>query len=385
MHYKITSMLILRAVMLLIILGFISCDTRKRDKVNLSFLVGDWKSAVELKRDLHTKKIKWQDIGNRGDTYSFYSDSTCDNRYGFYKTVSNAVQEDYIFFLGNKTKYRLEGDSLKIYNPLDSIWDSRVIYSLTSDSLIFKFTDSTFERFYKVKYVISKEKFFDQVFISSSGCYGCCPANNVIINRAGILIFDGIANNSKNGIFTARISESQFNEVETNFKKVNFERLKNHYKSGWTDQDEVIVTFVKDGKIFRTISDYGQASPTEFFWAYEKARYLYQKLQLDTMNGNHFEYGLGDIRFEYNRKFLRLNYVQSICLWNLFTDAKETDVSFIPKYKVKYVGNKNYKKIETDGQIYRFTMQNGISKTYDLGFDFFERNNLNEKFTFEAK
>jgi hypothetical protein len=56
--------------------------------------------------------------------------------------------------------------------------------------------------------------------------------------------------------------------------------LKDHYSTNWTDDQEVNITFAKDNKIVKSISDYGRQSPKNFRINIEPLTYLYQKLKL---------------------------------------------------------------------------------------------------------
>jgi hypothetical protein len=59
--------------------------------------------------------------------------------------------------------------------------------------------------------------------------------------------------------------------------------LNESYEANHTDDERIIVSFIKNNKIIRTVSDYGHEAPEEFIWAYQPLRYLYQQVKLEKL------------------------------------------------------------------------------------------------------
>ncbi len=146
------------------------------------------------------------------------------------------------------------------------------------------------------------------------------------------------------------------------------------------DAEEITVTFIRDGKIVKTIRDNYQQAPHEFYWAYSSLRYLYQNLATDTLSS-----GLGLVPFtcmlvESTNKRILLRGAEAFHLWLLLMNRAETQESFEEAYQILNMGKDEMKKMSSDGRFFRIVDEQGTSKTYDLGFDFFTRNDLLRKF-----
>jgi len=371
------SMMKLQTITLLLIVLLCSCkDKEAKDYENL--ILGEWNFVrIPLSIQYHSDGTIIPPPpmhGNILEGYTFLPDSICEVKLGYFKSIE-IEGERARQFLGTRTKYFIKNDSLKIFNLKDSIWDVFKISSITADTLIFQRDDSTFETYAKPHYNYDTTTIFDRLIVSSSGCYGSCPAGNISISKSGEVIYLGEYYNTVNGLFKSQIDSATFSKLVTPFKKLQIGELNEKYAALWTDDEKISVTFIKDNKIVKTIEDYGHKAPAEFFWACTPLRYLYLTIPLDT-----FKIPFGEIprysSFEFNGQEYDLPKSESFYLWHLLSSSVETQQKFSKKYSLI----SSERSIKTDGRYYKMALKNGNSVTYDLGFDFIAQNNLTKKF-----
>ena len=313
--------------------------------------------------------------------YNFLPNNICENKLGHFKTIEGIERHDRkTFFLGTTTKYKIEDDMLKIYNLSDSTWTSRKIIRITGDTMTLQANDSSILKYVKANYQIDENEHYDEIIISASGCYGTCPMNDISINKNGEVFYFGYQFNTVNGYFKSKVNSKLFSKLESDFKKANIKKLKDNYSILVTDNETVSVTFIKDKKIVKTINDYANQSPIEFYWAYTSGRYLYQQISLDTIS-NHLNFPpFNNLVFELNGNVYELTQSEGFYLWTLIFGSKETKKKFAGKYFIINNWRQDYKEARTDGQLFKFIEKDGTEKTYDLGFNFITSNGLYKKF-----
>ena len=367
-----------RSINFLLLLILISCKQNAINN-NEKAIIGDWKFIKEIQKKGGHAAPEPQLIEFVGG-YSFLSDGVCEKKPGYFKRIKgNEPQDGKTLFLGTTTKYKIEDDSLKIYNLYSCTWTSLKIASINIDTMILRNNDSNFVKYAKSNYQIDDKEHFDKIIISASGCYGACPINDISINEKGEAIYFGDEYNTVNGCFKSKLSPTIFSKLENDFKKANIKKLRDHYSGMWSDDETISVTFVKSNKVFKTVVDYGRQSPAEFYWAYTSARYLYQQIPLDTisihLNYFPFKYSL----FESGGKVCELSQSEGFYLWTLLMASNKTNKHFTEKYFIRNVRLKE-REIKTDGQLFKFTDDDGVTRTYDLGFNFIITNGFDKKF-----
>ena len=201
-----------------------------------------------------------------------------------------------------------------------------------------------------------------------------CPINTTLVASDGEVLYKGEMYNTKEGLYTSKIPSLRFRKIEQDFLKANLSALKEDYSAAWTDDETVTLSFIKKGKIIKTVEDYGHSGPTELFWAYTPLRYLYQSLELDTINNLPAELGIEVTGFSYSNKISDLKETESFYLWSLLRSGRATSASFHKKYDLVFSGPGQLLRIETDGRFYHFIWRNGREKSVDIGFNFVKEN-----------
>jgi len=377
--------------LLLIVFYLTSCKTN-RDKEFRKSICGEW---IFASVGSDNKKINNEFIPEKKGIdspldifyhnyfrtgYIFYTNNLCEDKFDI---SDGKVGEN---LLGLDTKYKVENDSLNIFELTNGVWKRMKIRNIISDTLTLEVNDSTFIKYAKCNYKIDKTQTFDKIIVSTSPCFGDCSISSTSIDNQGNFIFYGQGYTTKEGLFTSKTTIELYKRIEQNFKKADIDTLYIKYAVNWTDAQTVSVTFIKDHKIYKTISDYGHKAPRELIWAYTPVSLLYQKLNLKPFaNKEQNEFPRNHTCFENKGKICCLEKSESFYLLTEIFKSKEVRVNFEKKYVIEYrEKDNNKKKILTDGRYYQFE-QKDKKIIFDLGYNFLTTNNLLNKFRTKTK
>jgi len=365
-------------IILLTALFLVSCKTNNDEKYK-KVICGEWTFA---KRETTAKSLNFtvseqhmKPFAKEG--YIFYPNNICENKLGYFEFRRGKTKRDNeVLFWGNETKYKIEDDSLKIFDLTDKIWKSKKIFSISPDTLKLQVKDSIYDIYTRARYQVHNFMHFDKIIISSSAF------EKLSIDKNGNVIFVGDYYSSKKGQYFAKVNVQEYLKIERNFNKSDINGLLENYSADCTDQSTVSVTFIVNDKIYKTISDYGQESPTEFKWAYMPTLYLYQQLDLKPVSKkNIIEYSTTLFGFETPTKLLNLSQSEEFFLITELFKSKEIKHKFKKKYTIEYWENDknhNTKTMVTDGRYYELNKDNSTI-TLDLGYNFITRNNLTKR------
>ncbi|NOX46423.1 MAG: hypothetical protein GXO89_05535 [Chlorobi bacterium] len=313
---------------------------------------------------------------------------------GFYKRITDSTTSKKGFiYNGNFVSYEILNNSIYIDSSLNSTlgfpWE---IKKNTFDSLIVSKNYSRIYKFIHPNYKTDQILQFDKVIYSVIGSYWSTPVFDISMDTNGNVQFRGGRFVEPLGFYTGKLDNNAKEYILKSFDRCNIFALNDKYCVNATDQESVEITFVKNGKIIKSISDYGNAFPRELFWACVPLRNLYIT--------NKFDYGLNEeqayldlylFAFEKNGLALPINKSESFYLQTELRKSKTTDTVFNPKFEIPFreiyffleqnldkKQNKTVTSIKTDGRFYKFSFKHNESITYDLGYNFIERN-YNEK------
>ena len=366
---------------LILIFILVSCKQKSTNDYE-NKIIGEWKYVKELvKPNKNGNFIPLPPFVNQEVGYEFNSDGKFDYKLGFYKYIKgDENHQSQNIYLGNTSNYKIEDDSLKLYDLSSKKWGSYKIASIKFDTLKIINSEGKIDKFYKLNYKLDNSKSFDKIIISSTGCFGRCPVTDIEIDKSGDVIFKGGYCSSIKGNFKSKISKELFSKINLSFLKSNWTNLENEYNSNWTDDETVYVTFVKNGKIIKTIEDYGRKAPTEFIWAYTPIRFLQQNIKLEIIVIDTTLFDFNYIGFKKKDLVCNLTKSESFYLKNLLSKSSITEKSFVEKYIMEYLSNDIKKKIITDGRYYKIEKNNGEFIIFDLKYNFLEQNNLAQRF-----
>ncbi|MFD1601901.1 DUF6438 domain-containing protein [Flavobacterium artemisiae] len=372
-----------KITLLLITIFILSSCERNSDKQFSKDILGEWTyiKTEDQRKPLKNKNYNYPPpapyYGRYIPGYIFSENNICENKTGYFHRIESDQRKDRkIIFLGTKTKYKIENDSLKILDLLTKTWESQKIHSIIGDTLTTTTGDSLFAKYARAKHKINPNENYDKIIVSSSGCYGSCPISDISIDNKGNIFFYGQDYTSKIGIYTSKITKNEFQQIQTNFKKAGIINLENNYEANHSDDEAITMTFVKNNKIVKTISDYGRKSPATLIWAYTPVRFLYQHIKLVPYRTEEPILSIFGAGFTKGNQICDLSKSESFYLFTEIYKGKETTQKFENKYQIIFWNSANKKEtIYTDGRYFKCR-----DKIVDIGYNFLTQNNLTENF-----
>jgi len=230
--------------------------------------------------------------------------------------------------------------------------------------------------------ILGKEAFkFDKIIFSTSNCMIECPMSNIIINADETVIFKGQGHITKKGLFTGKVTQKYFEQLENHFKKINFDSLKNKYETRVSDRQTISTTFVKNGRIYKTVYDYGRMAPDLFKSCYASLENLYQNIPLKKIHDPSFIpsfENITDSKLINDGKVVDLRQSETFLLMDYIRNGKILSNNFRVRFKLhtEYDAINPLYDIDTDGRYYKFLVK-GKPVTIDIGFNFYDINAKN--------
>jgi hypothetical protein len=360
-----------RFLLLILLLAIFSCKEKMPEALD-SKILGEWKTlGKDYPKDNDLPPLPGStDIG-----FTFRKDGSCDIYPGF---IDPSEKEDYFVYTEGLGNYQVRGDSLFITSPKKNINKSYKIYKLCKDTLVIgDFPKYTLTR---RKYDLNNVPDFDAIIVSSEPCYGRCPINNIHITRKLTVQYEGESFNKEKGLYTTSIPVSEFQRIVLAFKKAQYHTLKKKYWATHTDDATITIVFIKDGKIIKSISDYGESSPAEFIWAYQPLGYYSQKLTLKKIEIDRKKFRFSTIGFITAGKEMNLTKAESYYLSDILNSAHVVEICFTERYIVEGSEDPDIFRITTDGRYYKFHFNDKSTIIVDIGFNFLDNPNLANNF-----
>lgn len=355
-----------------------SCSYDEKQLKNEKNILGDWiKVGGERTVMEHdTEKVVDEPPDYFKFGLSFFKNNKAEQYPGFYKPINREEIGQRDEFVGNESKYIITEDSLKIFSPGTNNWSRYLITKLNTDTLKITY-DKLTTTFVHLKTKPNKNPTFDKIILSTSPCFGPCPMLDVMISSDGTVVFNGQRNTTKTGLFIGKITKKQYNKIQDNFRRADFDSLKNKYSEDVTDQRTITTTFVKGDTIYKTVSDYGTNAPIQFIWAYTPLENLYQQIPLSSLKYPEYMAHIRSwLSFEKGNKIFGLEDSEKFLLEYYLSKGKISTAKFKPRFKIQAFSADDLKgeyDILTDGRYYKILMK-GKPITIDIGFNFYDNN-----------
>jgi len=378
---------------LLLAVLLLSCtdaEKQKREEAVRIELLGEWKLC---KRDIPFNNDLFMVPG-----MTFFQDSM-DVHTGFFTARKDSLTGRIRpVFVNNYCKYELSEDSIFIKNPLNGKREliGRFL-KCKADTLYLETADSDIITYQRLLYKMDTLPDFDQIIYSSSGCYGSCPILDISVDKKGKVLFNGEGYVSSTGYYSGQLNPERTGYLFSKFRKANPLSLSDHYSVGHTDDETITTTYIKDGKIVKSINDYGVDCPPELMWAYVCIGNSYNSVTLHPLpESKPFYKKLHYLRFKKGKLLLRLEKSESFYLWTELRKSESTQSEVKAIYTMVFAPSYEYwgpdpdrlrpsgtpvKSIISDGQLFKFVFDDGTSATYDLGYNFVQRNFTEKDFT----
>ena len=224
-------------------------------------------------------------------------------------------------------------------------------------------------------------KYFDQIIFASSNCMKPCQMSNIIINSDGSIVYKGQGTSDKLGFYVGKLSKKTHQQLFDKFAKIDFDTIKTEYRSLGSDQQTVSTTFLKNGRIYRTIYDYGRRAPASLSSSYNTLENLYKIVDLKKLSSPGFIPHFNDIttaKLKKGNMVLDITQSETFLLSDYLRKGKIT----INNIHRRFILHVDYDEInplydvETDGRLYKFLVK-GKPVTIDIGFNFYDLNKKN--------
>ena len=353
-------------VLALFALFMFSC--KRGDKVDSknSMIVGDW--------ELTTKEFEPKD-GTRAypieTGYGFYADGIFENKIGFYNWTNP------LKYYGSFSKYKIENDSLKMYNLYLKKWTSIHVEKLNTDSLVLK--GKYFNPVYvKKHYDTIGIPQFQGLIISQSGGLITSQLNNIIIQSDGSIVYDKFETKNDEGDlehkwYEARISNKDFSKIQTRFKQANWPKLKSLYGDVIYDAGDTQISIIINDKIVKSVFIYPSELPATLTWAYMPALHIPDVLKSKEITAKNL---IGsDITIIGSEGRLGLTSSESYFLAYSLGKAPSINKNFSELYKLDFQDD-SVTRITTDGRYFKLYDKNKGVKIVDFGYDFITESKL---------
>jgi len=153
-----------RPTLIIILFSLIASCSNKDNELKKQ-LLGEWKfeETIDLrkKQELNGLTLPPPIPTEYKLGYEFYENDSCDYKGGFFKWhETKDFEERFYEFIGVKTSYKIEKETLKIYDKNNNKWTNYHISDIKNDTLKVRVDDSTFQLFSKV---YKKSKLKDKV------------------------------------------------------------------------------------------------------------------------------------------------------------------------------------------------------------------------------
>lgn len=256
---------------------FYSCD--RKVNINQQKLIGDWVLVKkEYIPDDHRNEEDFKPFTLSPFLWSggsYYSNGECDNFPGYYRR-ENLEYGFAVKYEGRRTIYKVEGNDLTIFNPVDSIWGRFILTFPAKDSMRIN-TGYVEYSFARKDYSRIAKLDFDQIILYGSSCYGHCEKAFSSIQRDGKFLFFGKNNVTKKGWYKAKLSPKVFQSIAKDFNKCELVNVPDTTDLVY-DVQYFDVIFLKKRKTVKTIRKYGWYGPEELGWAITNFQFLYKQL-----------------------------------------------------------------------------------------------------------
>jgi len=227
------------------------------------FTVKDLKGTWKLDSTEYEVHLKSDVLFNPRTNMSLFSiDSVFNDIIGFYKF--EYTKHCQIEALGTETKFRLQHDTLEVWNTEREHWRRYKVNNVVNDTLYLQemLGGSLEEKFVRA-HQPENQLDFDHLAIFQK--YIGCDDNVYILGKDG-LFQHYILNKGKTlEFYSYNLLKSSVDSLFHNFRYVDITTLRDKYhKTASGYFHHFTLFFVKDGKVIKTIVDDGFCSPPEF-------------------------------------------------------------------------------------------------------------------------
>ncbi len=252
-----------------LILLFTAC--RPREKEISELLQGRWAFDFKSARTVgNTSGSNYRD--NCGFTFN---GDMCELPCSFrsFDTLQNCFQSGY------QTKFKILGDTLKIWNRLTNAWNPYLIEFVSKDSMVINFPN---EDLAKISYVRPKmeEVIFNEILminvLSNNSGESSCSDEIIYLNRSGVFFKSTVEKlmsspKIRNDDFL-QINPSEVGKIFDSFRYYDIKSSSDIFIQfrGTVDPLRRCFSFYKNGEVIKKAYIQDESGPDELLWGYHK-------------------------------------------------------------------------------------------------------------------
>jgi hypothetical protein len=372
---------------------FILVSCKKEESNKHKPYLGDWYFDEIVNYDTSKVKTPKSFLNREAQSYNFeiLNDSIMNYKQGFYYSIRNTIkskESEYGFnflrssyYLGTKTNYKIEDSKIIFFNKSSNEWDTIAVQKKAKDTIILSGLYNASYRLIKKQNNYFSTSDYDAIIVDRSPCFGSCPFNSTYIDRNGNFYFKGYDSNTQSGNFNSKLDKKATDELFNAFDKIDVFKLKDNYFVMATDSQTNVISFVKNGKIIKTVASYIEC-PVDLDMAMTQLSFAYQKVKLNEDNQFFFDGEDVFFRFKSKERNYFLKESEDFLLEVNLRKGKKVKVNFIPKYTLEFWGgyeNYSVKSVVTDGQYYKIIFKDNTAFTVDIGYNFIDINPILKK------
>ena len=397
-----------RINILLVFMISVACYSCQQDSTqrNQELILGDW---VPIYDDYLANVTS--------STGYLFDQEYCENKVGYYEYFyqtgrvfdhpgviswdeSDFCGEFYDPFLynarrlyGYRTNYRIEKDTLHIFDLADKVWTKYHIRFSSRDTMILSNRycgDTIPDRFVRKVYQVDSTLLIDQ-FIAyyPPTCYSKKKLH--LIRRDGLFFSYGYYQTGR--FFIGQLRNNEFTQLDTLLKRAGMTKDLSQWRRlnfGRTSSDSFRMseeTFIVDNKM-ATIDNsplWTISGNAEFYWAYLAGLFLPDLVKVKPLPEDEYPALLDEfddflsLALENQDMYLGLSNTECFYLGVLLCYAVEVEgITFEPNYTLSGLRDEK-KTMQTDGRYFRYQKKDGKEVTLDIGFNFIEVNELVKK------
>ncbi|MEI5984362.1 hypothetical protein VJ786_05530 [Sphingobacterium sp. PU5-4] len=238
--------------------------------------------------------------------FYFYGDS-CNYKPGFFDR--NNSDNGIPMLIGSKTKFKINGDTLKVWDIANLDWQMLLIKGLDEKSLMLQtigIKDEVF-KYKKVEKVSNSIRSFDKVIVVSitpedlsDELYTLDNDGNYLYQKFEIREIDEIPGS----FYQSKLKVNLLESIIDGFDFIDLDSLQEEYLSAKMGGNTTnFVFFIKNGEISKVIEDHDNVSPDELQWGYNAVIFLRRQLDMKFVESYKDIYGSEEIELLHPRIF----------------------------------------------------------------------------------
>jgi len=338
-----------RILVLIVAILCFCCESKKETFFGYNDLVGEWEliksdTTLGLAEDRYTLSA----FGFTGfSTLMFHEDSTMEPYYKSRYTAFPKKGPHILKFLGRTTRFKIINDSIRVINPPGCIHKNKpdnkpvAVRKLTKDSLVLDFNKAIISTYKRVYQNLDTMPTFDAIILSSSWCLGPCPISSTLIKSDGSVVYLGESTVERTGLYTGTITKKTYNQIQDYFRRADIKNIDAYFESPESEGGRISITFIKDGKIYKSIIDDGGPGPEKLMYAYAPLLFLNQYTDLKKVvpeaNPPHQDYAYR--AFIKGNQIIKLSSSEAFLLWDYLRQARISQQKVTPRFNLGFIRN----------------------------------------------